>query len=358
MYSESQHLVLTCWSLWPTRDTDSPNLVSPGPSLSPQRLGPPNFSTISRFAKGSAAHLSQPVQVIPDILGPKLATLLSSPGVTDVLINGFNQVWLQRSSGPLELGVSPFESEQELGRLAQDLIASGGRHLDQANPFGDVAVGGNIRVHASLASACHPKTLISIRLHLNRQFGLDELLAGGMFGEPELLLLRQIVARRENFLIAGGAGAGKTTLLRAMLGACLGERVIAVEDVSEIGLESGHFISMQTRQANIEGAGEVGLDKLLREALRMRPDRLAVGEVRGAELLVMLQALNTGHSGGGATIHANSFDSVKNRIGSIAWQCGIAADELIAQAKSAIDWLIFVGRENGRHSVLQIGRFE
>ena len=158
--------------------------------------------------------------------------------------------------------------------------------------------------------------------------------------------------------LVGRNGAGKTTLLRAMLGACQGERVIAVEDVSEIGLESGHFISMQTRQANIEGAGEVGLDKLLREALRMRPDRLAVGEVRGAELLVMLQALNTGHSGGGATIHANSFDSVKNRIGSIAWQCGIAADELIAQAKSAIDWLIFVGRENGRHSVLQIGRFE
>lgn len=300
----------------------------------------------------------EPFLVIPDILGPKLATLVSSPGVTDVLINGFDQVWLQRSSGPLELSVSPFESEQELGRLAQDLIASGGRHLDQANPFGDVAVGGNIRVHASLASACHPKTLVSIRLHLNRQFGLDELRAGGMFGEPELLLLRQIIARRENFLIAGGAGAGKTTLLRAMLAACKAERVIAVEDVSEIGLESGHFISLQTRQANIEGAGAIGLDKLVREALRMRPDRLAVGEVRGAELLVMLQALNTGHSGGGATIHANSFDSVADRIGSIAWQCGLAAEELIAQAKAAIDWLIYVGREDGQHRVLRIGRFK
>ena len=357
MYSESQHLVLSRWPLWPTRDTDSPNLVSPGPSLSPQRLGPPNFSTFSHLASDLEPLASQPFLVIPDILGPKLATLLSSPGVTDVLINGFDQVWLQRSSGPLELGVSPFESEQELGRLAQDLIASGGRHLDQANPFCDVAVGGNIRVHASLASACHPKTLVSIRLHLNRQFGLDALRSGGMFGEPELLLLRQIIARRENFLIAGGAGTGKTTLLRAMLGACQGERVIAVEDVSEIGLESGHFISLQTRQANIEGAGAIGLDKLLREALRMRPDRLAVGEVRGAELLVMLQALNTGHSGGGATIHASGFDSVANRIGSIAWQCGLAANELIAQAKSAIDWLIYVGRENGQHRLLRIGRF-
>lgn len=295
--------------------------------------------------------------MIPDILGPKLAALVSSPGVTDVLINGFNQVWLQRSSGQLELGVSPFESEKELARLAQDLVASGGRHLDQANPFADVSVGGNIRVHASLASACHPKTLVSVRIHLDRHFGLDELMAGGMFGEPELHLLRQIVERRENFLIAGGAGAGKTTLLRALLSACKGERVIAVEDVSEIGLESGHFISLQTRQSNIEGAGEIGLDKLVREALRMRPDRIAVGEVRGVELLVMLQALNTGHSGGGATIHANSFESVTERIGSIAWQCGLAASELIDQAKSAIHWLIFVGREGGRHRVLRIGRF-
>ena len=296
--------------------------------------------------------------MIPDILGPKLAALVASPGVTDVLVNGFEQVWLQRSSGRLESGSSPFESEQELGRLAQDLIASGGRHLDQANPFADVSIGGNIRVHASLASACQPKTLISVRIHLDRHFGLVELMAGGMFDEPELSLLRQIIQRRENFLIAGGAGAGKTTLLRAMLTECRGERVIAVEDVAEIGLDVGHFISLQTRQANIEGAGEIGLDKLLREALRMRPDRIAVGEVRGPELLVMLQALNTGHSGGGATIHANSFESVIERIGSIAWQCGLTSAELIAQAKSAIEWLIFVGREGDRRRVLRIGRIK
>ena len=295
--------------------------------------------------------------MIPDILGPKLSALIASPGVTDVLVNGFSQVWLQRSLGPLEPAASPFGSESELAKLAQDLIASGGRHLDQANPFADVSVGGSIRVHASLASACHPKTLISVRIHLDRHFGLDELLAAGMFEEPELLLLRQIIARRENFLIAGGAGAGKTTLLRAMLAGCRPDRVIAVEDVSEIGLDSGHFISLQTRQANIEGAGEIGLDKLVREALRMRPDRIAVGEVRGAELLVMLQAMNTGHTGGGATIHANSFESVTERIGSIAWQCGVTAPELIAQAKSAIEWLIFVGRDGERRRVLQIGRF-
>lgn len=328
------------------------------PQSLPQSLGPPNFSTILTLARCVTPGSGEPFLVIPDSLGPKLAALVSRPGVTDVLVNGHDQVWLQRSSGVLEPGPSPFESEQELGRLAQDLIASGGRHLDQANPFADVSIGGNIRVHASLASACHPKTLISVRIHLDRHYGLDELMAGGMFGEPELNLLRQIIARRDNFLIAGGAGAGKTTLLRAMLGECRGERIIAVEDVSEIGLDVGHFISLQTRQANIEGAGEIGLDKLVREALRMRPDRIAVGEVRGPELLVMLQALNTGHSGGGATIHANGFDSVAERIGSIGWQCGVSASELIAQAQSAIEWLIFVGRDGDRRRVLQIGRFK
>jgi pilus assembly protein CpaF len=302
--------------------------------------------------------MGEPLLVIPDILGPKLSALIASPGVTDVLINGYGQVWIQRGSGRLESIESPFESEAELARLAQDLVASGGRHLDQANPFADVSIAGKIRVHACLASACHPKTLLSIRVHLDRHFGLDELRAAGMFDEPEMRLLKQIVDRRENFLIAGGAGAGKTTLLRALLSECRGERIIAVEDVGEIGLEGGHFISLQTRQPNIEGVGDIGLEKLVREALRMRPDRIAVGEVRGSELLTMVQALNTGHSGGGATIHANSFDSVQDRIGAIGWHCGVSAIELIQQVKSAIDWLIFVAHEGQNRKILKIGRFE
>jgi pilus assembly protein CpaF len=295
--------------------------------------------------------------MIPDILGPKLASLIANPGVTDVLVNGHNQVWVQRGSSSMESVESPFASAAELGRLAQDLIASGGRHLDQANPFADVSIDEVIRVHAALASACHPKTLLSVRVHLDRHFGLDELAATGMFGELESQIFRGILARRENFLIAGATGSGKTTLLRAMLAECRSERVIAVEDVAEIGLQSGHFISLQTRQANSEGAGSISLERLLREALRMRPDRLAVGEIRGPELLVMVQALNTGHSGGGATIHANSFDTVEDRVGAIGWQCGLRADEVIAQVRAAIDWLIFIGVESGTRRVMKIGRF-
>jgi pilus assembly protein CpaF len=296
--------------------------------------------------------------VIPEIFGPRLAGLIASPGVTDVLVNGHEQVWLQRGRGHLELVPSPFESEDELGQLAQGLIAGGGRHLDQANPFADVSVAGKFRVHASIASACHPKTLISVRIHLDRHFGLAELRDSGMFGEPEFEVLRGIIARRENYLIAGAAGSGKTTLLRAMLAECRGERVIALEDVAEIGLETGHFISLQTRQANIEGSGEITLERLVREALRMRPDRIAVGEVRGAELMVMLQALNTGHAGAGATIHANSFESVSERIGAIGRQAGFATDDVVAQAKSAIHWVIFLERGLEGRRVTALGQFQ
>ena len=303
----------------------------------------------------SGAH---PVFVIPSSFGPKLSALISSSGVTDVLINGHREVWLQRGAGPLEAFASPFESEDELAELAQSLIAEGGRHVDQANPFGDVSIGGKFRVHAALASVCHPRTLVSVRVHHERHFGLAQLFELGMFGELEFETLKGMVVRRENFLVAGAAGAGKTTLLRALLAECRGERVIALEDVAEIGLESGHFISLQTRQANIEGRGEIGLARLVREALRMRPDRIAIGEVRGDELMVMLQALNTGHSGGGATIHANSFAGVEERIAAIGRSAGFEPGQIVAEAKSAIDWVIFLSRKSGRPTIETLGRFK
>ena len=281
-----------------------------------------------------------------EAVGPKLAGLLAMSGVTDLLVNGWGQVWVQRGGNALEPVASPFESEAELGRLAQELIAKGGRHLDQANPFADVSIGsqagGGLRVHAALASGCNANTHLSIRVHMNRLFGLDQLSDFGMFDESQLVLLRQIILQRENFLISGATGSGKTTLLRAMLAECVGERIIALEDVAEIGLQDSHFISLQTRQANNEGKGEIALDRLVREALRMRPDRLVVGEVRGAELIVMLQALNTGHRGAGATIHANSLEDVMPRVNAIGRSVGIDPHEMTEQMHSAFSWLIHV----------------
>ena len=293
-----------------------------------------------------------------EILGPKLGGLLSLPGTTDLLINGFNQIWLQRvgsssaaqlSDAPgarLEQIASPFESEAELAELAQEIIASGGRHLDQANPFADVSIGteaaGGLRVHAALASGCNPNTHLSIRVHLNRLYGLQQLLELEMFSPQQHQLLREILQAKESFLISGATGSGKTTLLRGLLSECIGERIIALEDVSEISIQNPNFISLQTRQANIEGRGEINLERLVREALRMRPDRLIVGEVRGVELLVMLQALNTGHKGAGATIHANSITDVLPRVNAIARSAGVDAVSIAEQMKSAFAWIIHV----------------
>ncbi len=289
-------------------------------------------------------------------LGPKLGGLLAIQGVTDVLINGYRQAFVDRAGAGLEQVASPFESEAELGRLAQQIIAIGGRHLDQANPFADVAIGiesgqsvlgssavaGGLRVHAALASGCNPNTHLSIRVHSNRLFGLEQMADFGMLDAGQLETIYQIVSSRENFLISGATGSGKTTLLRAMLSQCVGERILALEDVAELGLQSANYISLQTRQPNIEGKGEIGLDRLVREALRMRPDRLVVGEVRGAELIVMLQALNTGHRGAAATIHANSFADVMPRVKAIGKSVGFDADSILEQMHSAFTWIIHV----------------
>ena len=226
----------------------------------------------------------------------------------------------------------------------------------QANPFADVALGpesgGGLRVHAALASGCNPNTHLSIRVHLNRHFGLDQLADFGMVSTEQLGALRGILSRRESFLISGATGSGKTTLLRAMLAECIGERIIALEDVSELGLQSPNFVSLQTRQSNIEGRGEITLERLVRESLRMRPDRLVVGEVRGAELMVMLQALNTGHRGAGATIHANSLADVMPRVNAIARNAGVDSQSIAEQMQSAFSWIIHVDSKK----VVQIAR--
>ncbi len=286
-----------------------------------------------------------------EVLGPKLGGLLATPGVTDLLVNGWNQVWVERSGTALQQLASPFESEAELGQLAQSLIAAGGRHLDQANPFADVALAG-LRVHAALASGCNANTHLSIRVHLNRLFALGQLADFGMFEQGQLVQLRQILQNKESFLISGATGSGKTTLLRAMLAECTAERIIALEDVAELAIQSPNFVSLQTRQANIEGRGEISLERLVRESLRMRPDRLAVGEVRGTELLVMLQALNTGHRGAGATIHSNSLEDVMPRVNAIARNAGVDSISIAEQMKSAFQWIIHVSNRR----VVEIAR--
>ncbi len=217
-----------------------------------------------------------------------------------------SQVWIDRGAG-LELTGIGFPDDQAVRRLAQRLAASGGRRLDDASPYVDLRLADGSRFHAVLAPVSRPGTVLSLRVPRQRVFTLAELVDAGAVSREGAALLEQVVQRRLAFLVSGGTGSGKTTLLNALLSLVRAdERLVLVEDASELRPDHGHVVALEARPANIEGAGEITLRTLVRQALRMRPDRLVVGEVRGAEVVDMLAAMNTGHEGGCATIHANS----------------------------------------------------
>lgn len=269
-----------------------------------------------------------------------LGSLLVEPGVTDLVCNGFEHTQIL-SAGKWVSVPSPFGSEDQLAHAARELIAEGGRQLDQAHPFANVTLLGRVRVHALLGSAVNPKTHLSLRVHGERPFALQQLAQLGMLTDEDLRQLQQIISARESFLISGASGSGKTTLLRAMLLLVPQDRILAIEDVAELNLPTLSFVSLQARSANVEGRGEINLQNLLSESLRMRPDRIVVGEVRGAELITLLQAINTGHASG-ATIHANSISEVSKRMLAIAHTAGLGESALSALVRSSLNWLIHI----------------
>jgi pilus assembly protein CpaF len=269
-----------------------------------------------------------------------LESLLLESGVTDLVCNGCDSTQVLRG-GRWQSAPNPFSSEEELADAARLLIGEGGRQLDQANPFANVTLHGRVRVHALLASAVNPKTHISLRVHGERPFGLEQLVQIGTLSADDYRNLAAIIQARESFLISGASGSGKTTLLRAMLMMTAHERVIAIEDVAELNIEAQTYVSLQTRTANVEGRGEINLQTLLTESLRMRPDRIVVGEIRGAELITLLQAINTGHASG-ATIHANSISEVSKRLLAIAHSAGLGEAALNALVRSSLNWLIHI----------------
>lgn len=278
-----------------------------------------------------------------------LLLLLAKPNLTDLLLNGEAEAYADYGLG-LQRIEHPCPNAFKLAELARWLIEIADRHLDFANPFADCSlnaaqlglpVEGQFRVHAVLESASSPHTLLSIRKHLPDSVRLHTFTAGRLELE---LWLRGMLVKRENFLVSGATGAGKTTFLRAMMSNAQGDRIIAIEEVAELAPIAGHLVSLQTRQPNTEGRGGIDLEHLMREALRMRPDRLLLGEVRGAELLTLLNALNTGHRGAGGTIHANDAAAVATRITTIGLQSGWSARAVAAAAAEAVQWVIHVER--------------
>ncbi|GAB2740407.1 MAG: TadA family conjugal transfer-associated ATPase [Actinomycetota bacterium] len=290
-----------------------------------------------------------------DVLGAgPLEPLLRRPGVTDVLVNGPDQVYVDVGDGLEPAGVS-FPDDAAVRRLAQRLAASAGRRLDDATPYVDLRLPDGTRFHAVLAPLSRPGTLLSLRVPRDRVFDLDELVASGTVCVEGADLLRRIVQQRLAFLVTGGTGSGKTTLLAALLSLVdPSHRLVIVEDASELRPHHPHVVGLEARPANVEGAGAVPLQVLVRQALRMRPDRLVVGEVRGAEISDLLAAMNTGHEGGCGTLHANSCADVPARVEALAMAAGMPRAAAHSQLASALDVVVHVTRTGGRRRVEEV----
>lgn len=275
--------------------------------------------------------------------GP-LDAVLAEPGVTDVVVNGPDAVFADRGNG-LETTAIRFADDGEVRRLAQRLAASGGRRLDDASPFVDVRLRDGSRFHAVLAPVARPGTVLSLRIPARRAFTMEQLLACGTLTETGSRLLTDLVASRRAFLVTGGTGSGKTTLLAGLLGLVdKRERLVVVEDASELRPDHPHVVGLEGRPANVEGAGAITVRDLVRQALRMRPDRLIVGEVRGAEVVDLLAALNTGHDGGCGTLHANSAADVPARMEALGVAAGLSRDAVHSQLASAVQVVVHIAR--------------
>ena len=285
--------------------------------------------------------------------GP-LEPLLASRGVTDVLVNGPQDVWFDRGAG-LERAPVTFPDDSALRRLAQRLVSGSGGRLDDAMPYADAVLPDGTRVHAILPPlVAHPT--ISLRVLARRPLCLADLIDRGLPASVAEVL-SAIVAARLAFVISGGTGSGKTTLLGALLGtAPAAERLVLIEDAPELVVAHPHVVRLVTRSANVEGAGAVGQRELVRQALRMRPDRLVIGEFRGAEMVDLIVALNTGHEGCAATLHANSAADVPARFTALGALAGLPADAVASLVGSAVDVVVHLRRgRDGRRSVSEIG---
>ncbi|MDQ1737503.1 MAG: pilus assembly protein CpaF [Pseudonocardiales bacterium] len=294
---------------------------------------------------GALAELSGQLSAELRGAGP-LEELLALPGVTDVLVNAPEEIWFDRGSG-FERSTVQFASDSAVRVLAVRLAAQAGRRLDDAAPFVDASLPDGTRLHAILPPLVDHPTL-SLRVLSRRRLTMEDLVRAGLLSAAMAEVLQALVSARMTLLISGGTGAGKTTLLAALLSTVAPtERIVTIEDAPELAVDHPHVVGLHARSANIEQAGAVGLRELFRQSLRMRADRLVVGEFRGAEIVELLAALNTGHSGGAATVHANSMGDVPARLVALAALGGMSAEVLGAQARSGLDVVIQLGRDRG-----------
>ncbi|MGH6657073.1 MAG: TadA family conjugal transfer-associated ATPase [Actinocrinis sp.] len=284
-----------------------------------------------------------------------IAPLIADPKVTDVLVNGPQDIWVERANRlqPVE---AAFPDESAVRRYAQRLAVQAGRRFDDASPFVDARLPDGTRLHAVLPPIAVNGTTISLRIPRRRLYSLDELRQLGTLNAAGAAILTEIVRRRVPFLITGGAGTGKTTLLSTLLSLCgPEERLVLVEDCAELAPDHPHVVRLETRPANQEGRGQVTIRDLIKQALRMRPTRIVLGEARGAEIMDLFSALNTGHEGGAGTLHANHPHDIPARIEALALMAGVSREAVHSQASAALRIAIHLDRtEVGRRYLQSI----
>ena len=304
------------------------------------------------------ARLGQRVRADVDGAGSLLQPLIETDGVTDVLVSG-GRTWIDRGHG-LEPVPAATMDEPEVRALAVRMAASAHKRLDDACPVVDATLPDGTRLNAVLPPLSADGTLISLRTKRRRGFTLAELAEAGTIAPGLDDVLVALVARRASCLVTGATGTGKTTLLAALLGLVPGdERIVCIEEACELRPDHPHVVHLQERGANVQGVGAVPMTSLVRTALRMRPDRIVLGECRGPEVRDVLTALNTGHEGGWATLHANSPADVPARLTALGALAGLDEAAVAAQAASALDAVVHLRRRTGasgaRRYVASIG---
>jgi pilus assembly protein CpaF len=293
-------------------------------------------------------------------LGP-LESLLADPAVEEVMVNGPDRVYVERG-GRIEPVQVAFEDEEELRNTIERILAPLGRRIDELSPMVDARLSDGSRVNVVIPPLAIDGPALSIRRFGARRPGPHELVEMGTLTEAQRALLERAVTRRHSVLVSGGTGSGKTTLLNALSSyIASGERVVTIEDAAELRLQQRHVVRLESRPPGVEGGGEVTIRDLLRNALRMRPDRIVIGEVRGAEALDLLTALNTGHAGALSTLHANSPADALNRLETLALMAGVGLphEAIAAAVRRGIDLVVHLERgADGSRRVTEIAEVE
>jgi len=339
-----------------------------GPQLFNATMDPNGLR--DRVTTDIKTHLSQEVglsrddreglaaEIADDILGHgPLERLLADDSITEIMVNGPFEVWVERQGRLYETTVR-FTDESHLRRIINKIVAQVGRRIDEASPLVDARLPDGSRVNAVIPPLSLSGPIVTIRKFSKKRFDMTDLIKLGTLGTETVEFLQRCIVAELNILISGGTGSGKTTLLNALSTAIPdSDRIVTIEDAAELRLNQRHVLRLEARPKNIEGQGEIAIRTLVRNSLRMRPDRIIVGEVRGAEALDMLQAMNTGHDGSLSTIHANSPRDALARIETMVLMTGydLPLRAIRGQVASALDMIVHLERlEDGSRRVTAI----